>query len=194
MLYLVVILVAVIIGIVAGRSNKKRLKTRDVRFHKIWLAVPAFLLPLISGILSFKGIDRIKYFSQAIMGTAIILLLICLWFNRQYVGLWFIGLGSFLNALVMMVNGGMMPVDAGAVQKVGLVEMIDVLKTGADNKHIILGEGTKLGFLADIIPLPGFWGIGMKVISVGDLVVALGLFIFVFEMCYFSQKVEENYK
>jgi hypothetical protein len=39
----------------------------------------------------------------------------------------------------------------------------------------------RLAFLADVIYLPYFPGIGMRIVSIGDLVTAAGLFIFVFE-------------
>ncbi|GAE87108.1 hypothetical protein JCM21531_453 [Acetivibrio straminisolvens JCM 21531] len=57
-----------------------------------------------------------------------------------------------------------------------------MILSGADNKHVVISSTTKLKFLADVIYLPGFIGKGMGVVSIGDLVVALGLFIFIFEL------------
>jgi len=96
--------------------------------------------------------------------------------------LWFVGLGASLNALVMLVNGGRMPVSLEAMQKAGIKEVTEMIMSGADNKHAVISSTTKLKFLADIYICPVFIGQGMGVVSIGDLVVALGLFVFVFEL------------
>nr|WP_243467051.1 DUF5317 family protein [Acetivibrio straminisolvens] len=68
------------------------------------------------------------------------------------------------------------------MQKAGVKEVTEMILSGADNKHVVISSTTKLKFLADVIYLPGFIGKGMGVVSIGDLVVALGLFIFIFEL------------
>ena len=82
-----------------------------------------------------------------------------------------------------------MPVGLEAMQKAGIQAVTDAVLSGSDNKHIVLSETTKLGFLADIIYLPGVLGWGIGVLSIGDAIVALGLFIFVFQLCTSSMKI-----
>jgi len=129
-----------------------------------------------------QRVESAVKFSFLIQAVVFVLLLFCFWFNREYIGLWFVGLGASLNALVMLVNGGRMPVSLEAMQKAGIKEVTEMIMSGADNKHAVISSTTKLKFLADIIHLPGFIGQGMGVVSIGDLVVALGLFVFVFEL------------
>jgi hypothetical protein len=128
-------------------------------------------------------------FSLLIQVVVFALLFLCFWFNKKYIGLWFIGIGASLNALVMIINGGRMPVSLEAMQKAGIQVATDMVLSGADNKHIVLSDTTRLGFLADIIYLPGILGWGIGVLSIGDIIVALGLFIFVFELCISSMKI-----
>lgn len=182
MLYLIAVAAAFIIGMTAGRSKKKRPAFCEIRFEKTWLVLLALILQMGYRILGVKGIIFPDVISMLVQVVAIVLIMLCFWFNRKYIGLWFIGAGAFMNALVMFANGGRMPVDLKAVQNAGLDWLRDALINGDDMKHAILNENSKLWFLSDIIHLPGIIGIGMNIVSIGDLFVALGLFILVLEI------------
>ncbi|MBW5445395.1 hypothetical protein GE107_04885 [Cohnella sp. CFH 77786] len=109
-----------------------------------------------------------------------------LWLNRNEKGFWWIFAGVALNFLVMLVNGGQMPVsiDAASVLDHKYVEM---LQSGtADAKHVAMTDSTRLPFLGDIIPLTPPYP-RQQVISVGDVIMNFGIFIFL-------QKVMMVYK
>ncbi len=182
MLYLTVMLLAFILALAVQGMKGKAFSFPDIKLRKTWLAIIAFVLQTVTRILGIKGLESAVKYSFIIQALVFALLLLCLWFNREYIGLWFVGLGASMNALVMLVNGGRMPVSLEAMQKAGVKEVTDIILAGADNKHAVIGSTTKLSFLADIIYLPGFIGQGMGVVSIGDLVVALGLFAFIFEL------------
>jgi hypothetical protein len=100
-----------------------------------------------------------------------------LWLNRKEKGFWWILAGVALNFLVMLVNGGQMPVsmDAASVLDSHYVQM---LQDGtADSKHTLLTESTRLPFLADIIPLTSPYP-RTQVISIGDVIMNFGIFIY----------------
>ncbi|HZG57122.1 DUF5317 domain-containing protein [Paenibacillus sp.] len=97
--------------------------------------------------------------------------------NRRQPGFKTIFVGVFLNFLVMALNGGTMPVSLEAASMIGL-EYADMLRTNdVVFKHAALMEHTKLPFLGDIIPVVAPYPREM-VISIGDIVMNVGIFVF----------------
>lgn len=91
---------------------------------------------------------------------------IWLFVNRSLPGLFLAGAGMALNVLVIALNGAM-PVLVSSAEKAGVAEALD----RASIKHERLDEDTVLPWLGDAIPVPPF----KEVLSVGDVVLALGL-------------------
>jgi hypothetical protein len=178
MLYLLVIAAAVIVSILfKGRIYN----LSKLRFKRVWLVFPAFIIQVVLQVIINKGYILEPTFSLLFQGISYGLLLFAFWFNRGYFGILTMGAGCFLNALVIMLNGGKMPVSAHILNRLNLFHEMEILRLGLDSKHSLLTEGARLAFLADVIYLPYFPGIGMRIVSIGDLVTAAGLFIFVFE-------------
>ncbi len=168
-------LLAIIVGIIAGLAMKGRISNLvEIRFNKVWLIISTAVLLVASQTLSDR-FDFLSGYEFLINGIIFCMVFAWLWLNRQYVGMWVIAVGSLLNMIVMMVNGGRMPVDRDTVINAGLpIELLE-----ADIKHYITspGDGTRLAFLSDIIAPPGFLGYMMQVVSIGDLMVVAGLFL-----------------
>lgn len=73
--------------------------------------------------------------------------------------------GGYLNILVMLVNGGKMPVK---------------YLTNMDNLHKAMNNGTKLRFLADIFTIDN------AIFSIGDVFIVIGsIIIIIVSMIYF---------
>jgi hypothetical protein len=85
--------------------------------------------------------------------------------NRTLPGLLLAGAGMALNVLVISVNGAM-PVLEASAEKARVTQSLD-----ESIKHERLDEDTVLPWLGDAIPVPPF----KEVLSVGDVVLALGL-------------------
>uniref|UniRef100_A0A7C5VIW9 DUF5317 domain-containing protein n=1 Tax=Thermus caliditerrae TaxID=1330700 RepID=A0A7C5VIW9_9DEIN len=94
-----------------------------------------------------------------------------LWLNRSLPGIPLALLGGAMNALVIFANGGHMPVDPAVLERAGLGHLREALARAEDGLHVLAGEGTRLLFLGDWIPLPG------RVVSPGDLLLVLGIFL-----------------
>lgn len=110
--------------------------------------------------------------------ASLALLLLAVVLNRDLPGIRLLGLGLFLNLLVIAANGGLMPISVQAVRRARLFDMIATLQATGRHRHMVLmDEGTKLRFLGDTIvlgyPLPS-----AQVFSPGDILLALGAFIF----------------
>lgn len=94
---------------------------------------------------------------------------------------WVLGvaaIGIALNVLVIGLNGAM-PVSMRSVSEMGVSRSDALAALEADCLYEPLGSETRLAVLADVITVPGpTWQRG--VVSVGDLVLALGLSGWVF--------------
>ena len=87
--------------------------------------------------------------------------------NMRVGGMVLVVAGTSLDFFVTVINWGM-PVSTSALTSAGIV-------TTQQAKHLVLtggrtADGSLLGFLGDVIPLP--WG---QVISIGDVLVLVGL-------------------
>jgi hypothetical protein len=105
-----------------------------------------------------------------------------LWLNRKEKGFWWIFAGVALNFIVMLVNGGKMPVSVEATASVLDPSYTQMLIDGtAVSKHFALNDSTILPFLGDIIPLTTPYP-RSQVISIGDVVMNFGIFIYLQNM------------
>ena len=89
------------------------------------------------------------------------------WLNRRIPGLWLVGVGAACNLLPILVNGGVMPASAHALQVAGISA-----DAGVFTNSTVLAE-PKLLFLGDVIAIPASWPLA-NVLSAGDVVIALG--------------------
>ena len=110
---------------------------------------------------------------------AFALLLAGCWVNRSVVGFGLILAGTFANLVPILLNGGSMPIWAPALTAAGFTQA-DVHSAF----HTIIYDAPGPAFLlrggplADIIPIP--FPLIQNVISVGDLILAVGLAWFAF--------------
>jgi Family of unknown function (DUF5317) len=95
--------------------------------------------------------------------------------NRRLKGVPVVAIGAALNVLAIGVNGGVMPASASALRISGIAA-----RPGFDNSAALAHP--HLGFLGDVIPVPGPWPIG-NVLSVGDLIIFLGTFVVLHAVC-----------
>ena len=180
-----------VIGVLAGLLgsllrawvHKGKLQIPDL--HLVGLVLAAFFLQMIG--LYLPGTGRwlpVQAVSFALVGSQI-LLLIFAWSNRRMAGFWLLGLGLLLNLLVIVLNGGFMPISPETVLRLAPKTRPGLLTIGARlgaTKDVILPElQTALAFLSDrfILPNPftmGSSGNAVAAFSIGDVVIASGAF------------------
>lgn len=143
-------------------------------------------MPLLGAALALALLARVPVMAPAVgrvlQGLAYLAALAVVWQNRSHPWALVILVGLGLNALVLTLNTGRMPVSERALA--GVTHVIDSQAATADldARHFIVGPGTRLPQLGDVVAV-GAWGIGV-VLSPGDLVLAIGLAGFVQgEMC-----------
>jgi hypothetical protein len=111
-----------------------------------------------------------------LQGLGYLAALVVLWRNRSHAWTLVILSGLCVNALVIALNGGRMPVSERALA--GVTHGTGPHAGAAlDARHSVVGPGTRLAQLGDVVPV-GAWGIGTA-LSPGDLVMAVGLAGFV---------------
>lgn len=166
------------LGLVLGLVVGGRLdRLADVRLRFLPLLFLAVIVRFATETLLGFGVELGDALRVLLLGGAYGLLLFTLWHNRTYTGLTLAFIGIASNTLVIVANGGRMPVWQPAYEASGLEGPLNSVL------HVMV-EGTgpdfllSLGPLGDVIPIP-FWPV-QNVASLGDLFLTAGLGIFLF--------------
>ncbi len=174
-----VLLVAVVIGLILGLC-RAWIGKRPYRAYE--LKVPGLvLLAFIPQFVAFY-VPAAHTLSDRLVSilfvSSIVILLIFSLFNIRKTSFWPISIGFFLNALVIILNGGWMPISPDVVQKVNPNAPEGSWAVGQRlgyTKDFVLAPGaTRLWFLSDRFTLPA--SIQYQVaFSLGDVLIALGV-------------------
>lgn len=189
------ILEAFVLSIIIGFIRKGKLQGLSNIPIKRWFL---FILPFILSALVVAGgqigdpESRLVYIRMANV-LQYILLLAAIIVNIHIKEMWLVGIGTFFNALVVAVNGGMMPVSITALKLAGMDYLLKPGEFDWGIRHAIMTASTKLSFLGDIIPRPGIGKVMPEVASIGDLLLAVGVFLLIQRyMCRSAQPAKET--
>jgi Family of unknown function (DUF5317) len=167
MLWLALVLfIALTISVLRGG---RLVNLGDIELDAWWLLLIALGLQVGTGFLPQS--ESGESIGLVLVLVSYVLLMLLVWMNRAKPGMWIAGLGVLMNFTVIAINGGM-PVLAGAAEVASGFTVSQPDLSGSF-KHTILDETSRLTFFADVIPLR-IAGIG-EVISVGDILLAVGL-------------------
>ncbi|QDP41339.1 DUF5317 domain-containing protein [Radiobacillus deserti] len=167
----------VILSVIVGFIRKGNLsKLTQPLFTWGWMF--PLLLVIQLGVFYFQ--NKISWIGQAsgyVYIVVYVLGLVFLWVNRHQKGLALVMVGVFLNFLVMVTNGGRMPVSAEAAAILDPMYM-EAIKNGFYAKHELLTQTSSFPFLGDIIPIAPPYP-RSQVISIGDVIMNIGIFLFI---------------
>ncbi|MBT9129984.1 MAG: hypothetical protein DDT42_01078 [candidate division WS2 bacterium] len=173
------LLLALIGGWLNGGSllNLEKVKFKSVLFFIVGLMLQ---IPLRFGI----PID--DYFPIHLLGNhlyilSLFLILFTIIMNLRLPGFKFLALGASMNFLAITANGGRMPLSYKAVEIAGMMKDLEIALQSGEWVHFAISKPgeTLFPFLGDIIPLP-LGSFFSRVISPGDILIALGVFLFIF--------------
>jgi uncharacterized protein DUF5317 len=112
-----------------------------------------------------------------------------IWHIDLLPGVWLVSIGSALNLLVVLLNGGRMPVSPELAAR-GSHVLID---RGFVGQYVLMGPHTNLRWLADWLAFPGPLGTVLpEAYSPGDFVSALGIAVVTFLATRRSEAVRET--
>jgi Family of unknown function (DUF5317) len=170
-IFFVATIALALIVVVATKGSFQRLGS--LHFTLIWLLFAALAIQIA---LEFVDIphDRIED-----VGVGVLLLSYALifWFciaNRKVKGMSLITVGVALNVLVITLNQGM-PTKDDVRERNGREVHVPIEQTV---KHRPQGDDDVLGFLGDVITVPG---LPNQQFSIGDIVMGLGIIDLCFE-------------
>lgn len=162
----------IILSIIIGYILKGRLSNFEyVELKGSYLIAVGFLIEFGIVMAMRKSIITSGYLTFSMNLLMYILIFIFVYLNRKNVFLLIVGLGAFLNAIVIFLNGGTMPVSAKAYEAAGLTCTVN-----NEGLYNLIDGSTRLWILGDVIP---YTIIGKFVISIGDIVIAVGLMLFI---------------
>lgn len=173
-----------ILSIIVAKLRGGRLRNLENVYIKGWYLF--IIAALTQGFLSIgKKMDIAL--ANKILGEYFICVIVFVFFcmlitvifniKKNYMKLFLIGL--ILNFIVMVGNGGRMPVFLDGIKgiKNGISTDVQLPHRGSDIKHEAINKNTKFVYLADIILIPKPYPLP-KILSIGDIFLMLGAFQF----------------
>jgi hypothetical protein len=163
------LLAAVLLGISVGVATGGRLgNLAAIRFRWPYLVLAALV---VKEVVLFSPLNRIAgiqfVYVIALAGVAGW----TLWHLDRLPGVWIVTAGVTLNLIVVLANGGHMPVAPALAAS--------LVQRGTIGQYIVMGPGTNLSWLGDWISLPGPLRAFGEAYSPGDLIVAAGIAVVV---------------
>lgn len=155
------------------------------------LLIIGLLLEIFSLIIVKKSQGKVSQFIieyfRIIRGITFLLVIIALIFNikQKWLGLTLIGI--IMNFIPIWANNGKMPVSIYGLVNSHMYEQLDLLKKDIILTHTIGDKNTKFYYLSDIIPIPKPYPLP-KVISFGDILISISLFLLI------QHFMKSNYK
>jgi hypothetical protein len=177
-----ILTLAVVLGLIASLARHRGRFVRQleaIRLHSAWLVVLALCLqfPLLRApLLPARQVG----WQQILFLLSPLLLLVFVWRNRQLAGIPIVGFGVLSNLLVILANGGFMPITPQTLIQINPGTTLDQWPSGFHygfSKDVILArEQVNLWLLSDmlVIPPPFPWPTAF---SLGDLLIAVGIVV-----------------
>ena len=152
----------------------------ELHLRASWLVFIALALQLVAFVrISGIGVRGSLEVPFHLASYAILILFAAA--NARVRGFGLATLGLLSNAIVIVANGGRMPVPLRAWESTG-GRAGELLRAGHYNNNVVATGATHLRFLADVFPLPHGLPLA-NTFSVGDLLLLAGATLFVYCTC-----------
>ena len=172
MVFVVAVLVGLVAGVIRARVGGREYRVYDLK--AAGLVLLAFIPQFLIFYLPFTR-SRIPSHTASILHIAsLIILVVFSLFNIRKVSFWPITAGFLLNALVILLNGGWMPISPETIQKIGAGTWQIGNRVGFSKDLLLPRAETRLWFLSDRFTLPT-WLNYRVAFSLGDILIFIGV-------------------
>ena len=177
-----VLLLALLCGLIVGYVRRGSLtKLGQLPLRCGWLILIAFFLQIVVFSSQFESLGWSDRLDPGVHIFSNLLLLLAVGLNLSLSGMKILGIGLLLNFLVIVTNGGYMPVAPDDLARAGMADLAEVLRTQRHvSKSTVLTSETRLPFLADIFLVPPWLPVN-NIFSIGDVFIGIGAFILVLQ-------------
>ena len=176
-----ILLTAILLGLLSGMARAELGKHRyqTLELNMPGLVLLAFLVQLCIFQLPRLSLTlRDGWMSLALITSQVILIVFSL-LNLKKPGFYLLAFGTLLNVIVMVINGGWMPMAPETISNLYPQASPQSWTIGEhlwNSKNIVLDEEmTRLSFLSDRIVIPE-WSPYRVAFSLGDVILSLGAF------------------
>ncbi len=175
-----ILLLAVLAGLFAALSRAYWYKQPYVapNLQAIWLTMVAFLPQLFIAYLPATHQLLNDGFASVSLLASLILFSIFAWLNRDLPGMPILIVGLLLNFVVIVANGGWMPITPQTANLLAGKDVLQFMNPGSrfgEKDILLLAQNIHLEFLADRFLLPA-WFPCKVAFSLGDILISLGAF------------------
>lgn len=181
MVYL--LLASIIIAILIAWTRGGKLSRLGQVTFRLWWAVPLVAVAQLLAIRHLSSASRLGLWHPRplIMIASYLVLWAVVFLNRHQPAMWLVLAGVTLNLIVIASNGGYMPILPAALSRIGAgqaaYEMVPGSVVLGSKDALLPAYEARFWMLGDVlvIPEPFPWPTAM---SVGDVVLAVGVFLF----------------
>lgn len=166
---------AVIIGLIRGGKISR---LANLEFKRVWIFILALIIQAGVVLFGVNGNEFVLKYIREINAISYALLFIGIIVNAKQRTLIIVLLGMLMNVFVMFSNGWRMPISIDGLTLAGFADLAEHTLSGKMAFYVPLSEASKYGFLCKIITIPPPYFFP-QILSIGDVFIALGLFLFV---------------
>ncbi len=175
-----ILLSALILGLLVGlgRARWQGRSYRVAEIRLVWLAIVAFVPQLIAAYLPTTRSALPTWLGAALISSSLVLFLAFIWFNWRTAGMPVLFVGMALNLVVMLANGGWMPISpetAGHLRGGEAIASSTLGERFGQKDVLLLPQDTHLPDLSDRFLIPD-WSPYRAAFSLGDILIAMGAF------------------
>ncbi len=168
-------IIAIFFGKIRGGKFSRLSK---LEFKNTWVFILAVIIQATIILFGVNGNEFVLKYIRELNILSYILLFIGIVINIRHRTLLIILLGMILNIFVMFANGWRTPVSIDGLILAGYSELAELTLSGKLAFYIPLDVSSKYGLLGKIVTIPPPY-FSPQILSIGDIFIFLGLFLFV---------------